>query len=528
MKIQKTEWKEFEFFCSRVVMGIGILLMGALSAYSLRYTEQFLTNRTEAMEEIRDVMPVTLVLMVAVVSVLFFCARWILKKESTKKRNIRVLLIFTCVYTVVYGLCWVKLCKYYMIGDARLVSFFAEQLAIRIDDISASDIAYLTSYPHQIGLIAFVEPLYRLCGWENYHAFQALNAIGAAAVVFLGFQIVCEITVREEPGVYFLLLMLGCHPLLIYISFFYGEVLSVAFTFGAIYGMLRYMKEKRKRQVFGMAVSITVACLIRSNCYIVLAAIGCVMVVKTISERKVQYLLTVLICILTFSLTHTVLFESYERRLGIELDQGMPYSLWVAMGVQESNEGKEGGWFNNFATDVFIEQTGQDREEADQIAKTAIRESIQTFRENPTYALHFFRRKIVSQWNEPTYACLLETSRRVEARSELADRLYKGELWRPFTRLMDIYQSLIYCGTFLFLLLWIRRKIPVEKFCLFIIVLGGFLFYVIWEAKSRYIFPYFMMMIPMAACGYDMLLLQIRNITWRRPKTEKSQGGMVG
>ena len=39
--------KKFEYFCSRVAAGIGILILGFLSLYSLFYTEEFTANRTE-------------------------------------------------------------------------------------------------------------------------------------------------------------------------------------------------------------------------------------------------------------------------------------------------------------------------------------------------------------------------------------------------------------------------------------------------------------------------------------------------
>ena len=41
---------------------------------------------------------------------------------------------------------------------------------------------------------------------------------------------------------------------------------------------------------------------------------------------------------------------------------------------------------------------------------------------------------------------------------------------------------------------------------LLIAVLGGFFFSVIWEAKARYVFPYFMMMLPYAAMGAEQVV----------------------
>ena len=89
------------------------------------------------------------------------------------------------------------------------------------------------------------------------------------------------------------------------------------------------------------------------------------------------------------------------------------------------------------------------------------------------------------------------------------ERIYKGELWKAFVRIMDAYQSLIYTGAFLFLADSVRKKKTLEVYLWLIIVLGGFLFYLFWEAKSRYILPYYIAMIPMAACGYDLLIRKI-------------------
>ena len=284
MKFQNLDTKKFEFFCSRAAAVIGILLMGFLSLYSLLYTSEFPSKHSESPVEGQDTALLTLLLMAGVVLLLFYAAKCLLKEEKNRKRNIRILLVFTCLYAVVYGIVWAFQCKYYMMWDPKLVSFWGNQLANGMNDISASDIDYITSYPHQLGLIVFMEQIYRLFGWENYHAFQCINALGAGGIVFLGHRIIKLCTEREEPGVYYLLLMLGCHPLYIYVSFVYGEVLSVFFSFLTVLGLLTYLKKRRKRDIVLMAAAITMACLIRSNCYIVLAAVSIVLIVKTLGN----------------------------------------------------------------------------------------------------------------------------------------------------------------------------------------------------------------------------------------------------
>ena len=522
MKLKDLDTKKLEYFCSRAAAGIGILILGFLSLYCLFYTEEFIANHTEEMQLVKDTPVLTVILMILAVVFLFWAARHILRDENHKKRNIRILLIFTCIFVAVLGFVWAVLCKYTlaMFWDSQIVSRFANILATGADEFSQRDLDYISAYPHQLGLIALLEQIYRVFGWENYRAFQALNALGAAGIVFVGHRLVKEISGREEPGVYFLILMLCCWPLIIYVAFVYGEILSIFFSLLSLYILMIYFKKRRKRDILYMALSITAACLIRSNCYIVLAAMGCVAAVKSVSEKTLRHVLAVLACAVLFFLAHTALVKVYEQRLGIELNQGMPAILWIAMGTQEGEGGKEAGWYNNlFSWNIFVEETGRDREETVERAKELLADEAAKYRKDPSYMLDFYGRKIVSQWCEPTYACQVETNHRDEERGPLMESIYKGSLWKPFVQLMDVYQSLIYCGALAFLLLIIRKRIPVEHLGLLITVIGGFIFYIFWEAKSRYVFPYFVMMIPMAACGLDMLVQKAA--FWRQKQREK-------
>ena len=529
MRFKDLDTTKFEYFCSRVAAGIGLLILAGLSLYSLRYTQEFIANNTETLVEARDPLFLSLLAMACAVIFLFYAVRILLRDEKHRTRNVRILLVFTCIYVGGMGFLWAYLTNYYMMWDAQMVSFFADQFANGVDDISAHDISYISAYPHQMGLIAFMELIYRFFGWENYRAFQAVNALGAAGIVFVGFRITKEITKREEPGAYFLLLMLCCWPLIMYVPFMYGEVLSILFSLLSAYTLLLYLRKKRVRDMIYMALSITAACLIRSNCYIVLAAMACVLIVKAVSEKTWRHILAGIVCAAVFFTSHTGLIKLYEYRFDLELENAMPSIMWIAMGTREGSDGRGAGWYNELSWDLFVDEAKGDQEKASGMAKEVIEESLEIFRKNPSYTRDFYKRKVVSQWSEPTFGGQVETNRRREARSPLIDRLYKGDLWKPFIRVMDVYQSLIYTGALLYLILMIKKKIPVEYLTLFIVMIGGFLFYLLWEAKSRYILPYFVMLIPMAACGWDVFIRSLASWknkikeVWRKCHPEKEE-----
>lgn len=76
---------------------------------------------------------------------------------------------------------------------------------------------------------------------------------------------------------------------------------------------------------------------------------------------------------------------------------------------------------------------------------------------------------------------------------------------------MNIYQLLVY-GAVLFLLSVKRKEWrQIDRYILLVGIFGGFLFSILWEAKTRYVFPYFLMVLPYAAVGINAAGIRIRN-----------------
>ena len=73
---------------------------------------------------------------------------------------------------------------------------------------------------------------------------------------------------------------------------------------------------------------------------------------------------------------------------------------------------------------------------------------------------------------------------------------------------MNHYQQLIYLGALLgAVLLWKKRRLP--NCTLALIVLGGLLYHLLFEAKSQYALPYFMLLLPMAGAGLTALFRKV-------------------
>ncbi len=189
----------------------------------------------------------------------------------------------------------------------------------------------------------------------------------------------------------------------------------------------------------------------------------------------------------------------YEERSGVSLNEGAPMVLYVAMGMQKG-EGAP-GWSNGYILHAYWGASEFDGEMASAMAMEDIRASVSGFRSAPLYAAEFYREKFTSQWNDPTYECFAMTHINGWERCGIVNSMYVGKLHALMTWFMNQYQSLIFAGVFLWIVFQYWREKPLENQVLLVTVFGGFLFHMLWEAKGRYILPYFVMMLPMAAVG---------------------------
>ena len=494
----------------RTVSVLGLILFGVLTGFSLFLTSYFALTYEEIPHTKGDIFPLVLLICGLLTFLMYRFSGWMLKKEEGQERRIRILAGAVCLYALVFGIWWVGAAKCLPLGDQNSVCTAAAQFRegnyemLTIDSYEK----YLFIHPHQLGLTALIELTFALFGNGNYVAFEYLNCVGAAVTLYAGYRITRVLTNRKQAWIYYLLLAAACFPLLFYVVFVYGEIPSITFSALAILGFLEYRKQgagqKRLLWLAFACVTCALACLVRNNCLILLLAFVLIQVTTALGERNIRPLVAALLLVLTFGGARTALRSSYEARSGIELNQGAPMLLYVAMGMQQG-EGAP-GWSNGYILHNYWGVSDFDYAASEAMAKQDIRTSASEFVHHPKYALRFFVGKFASEWNDPTYECYAMTHvGGDDPRGAVADSIFNGTLHTVFEWFMNQYQSLIYGGVFLWLLYGFWRKKDLSVLVLMTVIFGGFLFHMLWEAKGRYILPYFVMMLPMAAAGLSEL-----------------------
>ena len=88
--------------------------------------------------------------------------------------------------------------------------------------------------------------------------------------------------------------------------------------------------------------------------------------------------------------------------------------------------------------------------------------------------------------------------------------------------MMNVYHFFLFLCTMVYFL-GNRNKWSLPKAYFALNIFGGFLFHMVWEAQSRYILGYFVMLLPLAACGCAGLFENIeKRITSKVAKEDKN------
>lgn len=500
---------------------------------------------------------------------LFACCLSLSGKAGAKFR--RGLLVFTLGLILLLGGVLIVFGRTVPAADALSVYNAAAEWILGNKDIIHPTVSYLSYYPQQIGLMAFLELLLRL--WN-------LTGLSAPAWHFVKLVYVCLLCVAVlfqyrslrylwpddwEPVSCCYLILVCCNlPMILYSSFVYGEIPSFAMLSVGLFLLLKLLADCIPAHsvettspdgthvvgtshalsavtvftALGSILFLTLSVMLRKNSLILIIAVLLVLFFEALrpgrSGRACIGLMAMAVCLSITSVGVLPLVQKcYEKKAGNTLSSGVTAVSYFAMGMQESSRGC--GWYNGFNIDTY-DAAGMNSDAANAISRAAINERIAYFREHPGYAVNFYLHKHLSQWADGTYASRQATLATYGGRSDFLKEVYEGSLASAYIEWGNAWQNVLYLGMLLFCIATVRKRRPgngsanaaanddfrFRSICLYtytglIAVLGGFLFHTIWEANSRYIFVYSLLLMPYCAAGiHDGL---VRLAAWRSNRT---------
>lgn len=307
-----------------------------------------------------------------------------------------------------------------------------------------------------------------------------------------------------------ILLSFAFLPQFFYLFYAYGQVPGLGCLAIALYLGARAIKKECKWCALLSAVCIAGACVVRMNYLIGGIALIIIYLLKALKNSKVFYVVASICVVCAMLLPSRFICGYYENAADTDLNHGIPSILYVAMGLQECSEGwRAAGWFNGFNHDTH-HANNYDVDKSTQVAMEAIGERFQEFMEDPGYALDFFGEKIITTWCEPTFQSVWSgplISLKNETPVEFLRDLYSGGMsFLILSSMMNILNVMIFGFALMLVLrktIWKKGELNTVELFGVLFLTGGFVFHIFWETSSQYVYPYVVMVIPVAAYGIN-------------------------
>lgn len=451
-----------------------------------------------------------LVLVLAVLCSVF--AGGYLEKLFLKSRKAEHIVV-TAVAVVFWfiNLWWVSKVPYVMDGDQAVIWQNAV-LNLNGDFSMFAKGGQMYIYPQQQGLSFLYELLFRLTGSTSYQMIGYLNASLAPITLIFGYDCV-EMCFGKGAAVRFLPLMFLCLPYVIYAPYVYGDIPSIALTFILLWAILKQAQSGKKRYYIVACVVAALALLCRMNVWICFIGVVIGLFYQCLYKKSAKPLILAVAIVLSASLSMMGLKAWNASRANEPVSKGMPSTLWMAMGLQYSEYGA--GYYNDYSKRVF-EEVGFDRELASGIAKQEIKDRIHIFLSDMYQTRLFFGQKMNSQWQDGLFEATKFTGtfgeKSVSDLTDMVASLYHGEGHMKIKHFSEYMLCIIY----IFALIGVIKRFFDEKSLLkdipLIIFVGGFLFSIFWEAKARYMLPYYVLLHMYAAYGIAQITIKIKTL----------------
>lgn len=422
-----------------------------------------------------------------------------LLKPYAKSIHPQIATIVLITYTTLIGAVWVMAVKSIPAADSGAIVNAAKAFIKGSYAPLQSADSYFRYYPFQLSFTFVCEVLMRIFGTDNYVALGIVNLICLDAAYIALIQLSKLVFNNKKIELLTIFLLGGCLQPVLFTTFIYGNIMGLAFAMWAVVFEILYIKSGKKYQMLFSSVFIAMAATAKLNYLIVLVAMSIILLLNFLKTKKGLTPLWIPCAVALTLGCNQLILSGYESRAGTELGNGVPQILWTAMGLQESFMAP--GWYNGYTIKTF-KNNNFSRDAATRQAREDIQERLAYFSANPREALIFFINKILSQWNEPTYESIWvsQVKKHQSPVPLFVESVYTGRLGKYLHAYLNVYQQIILMG--FFIALFSRLKKQDECFIFLpLIVLGGFLYHLINEAKSQYILIYFVMLVPYAAYG---------------------------
>ncbi|OCX49150.1 hypothetical protein BFD03_02700 [Limosilactobacillus reuteri] len=206
------------------------------------------------------------------------------------------------------------------------------------------------------------------------------------------------------------------------------------------------------------------------------------------------------------------LFYSKVQQRYFSVNGGVPKVAFVVMGLQNYMDLKN-SWYDGYTLSTYKQHNYSEKETEKQAQKDLKRE-IDRLKSSRSNMVGFFKRKLISTWSDSTFQSLWIAPWENKANKKLK-YIYNDNKESTIRIISNLTTQLIlFCGGISCLRK--NKKIEYANYLTLVMLffVGGFLFHLIWETKSQYVWTYVEILIPISAMEFNHLFAYANR--WRK------------
>lgn len=518
-----------------------ILIIGIVVVATIVILNLFLTSRITS--EAAEIVKITFNGLIYILGsitfavILYYISKYM--KKFIKISKFKKILIFIGILIIYFTLqvVWINYRNAYPGADQNYVySAAVDMYENEGTNIDFWD--YFAKYPQQLSLMFDEILVFKIFNTTNVHLLQYINAFTNCFTVLAIYLITGELSKKVNVNKYRSLVTIFSFVTLPLLStFVYGDLVGLTFSLFSVLFIMKYENHQDKYdKILCLILStlfMAVAYMTRMNMIIVAMAIVIYMCLNLLKENenaklKIARIISIVFFIVLTIMPGKLIINHYSKMFNLSKDNKVTLNSYLAMAFSKGQ--RSYGWY----TDKYFDYVDEYKNEniscfpnAEEIYTDIVKYKVNVFLHNPKEFVKFFTLKNASMWAENSYAerfynssyCFGGSYYREDVDYKtIDDKLEKSE------KIIMIEQKgmIILLFTYTLLLLIIRRKeISNEELLLLITFLGGFFFHNLWEAKSRYIIPYIIALIPLISVEIDFNKLKLGNKNKKIKKLDK-------
>ncbi len=512
----------------KIIYGIAFVAIAAVLLFNIVYINNIDNGEFSSIER-ESILHLIFSIIIAIGIVIISYSICKLKIEIKIKKI--VLIIGLLLYAGIQVI-WIHQAIALPYADSDQVLIIARGM-IEKGELNPYCFMYIQYYPQQLTLATVIAFIFKIFNTTNHIILQYINVIANIFTVCGLYSILKSLSKEYKINkILFFIMITTFVPIILLSNFVYGDFIGLAFVIWATEFAIKYTKTKKKRNIILTGILMSIACLVRMNYFIFAIAIVIYLGINLLETKSNNYkeigisVILLVIFIAIIFIPNNVIKTVYQKKYNLSAEKSFSTIPYLYMGIIEGERGN--GWYNSEIGSMVYHMMCDEKDEAENINQQcvqAFKERIQYLVENPIYTVKYYSKKIISMWAEPTMEFGYYNSTYLEGTNLEEHRLVKTVIEGKAHTILKIYQKgltiLILFGAICAIFIN-RKRLDKNVLLLCLIFLGGFTFHLFWEAKSRYILPYVIILIPTATLGITKVVEELEMKIKEKVKKQKS------